>query len=173
MSDALRSTPRTQSQTLDGRAPSRLGDFEGMHYSRVGQARARQAAICSSDLDAQCRLLLLILAETQKNGCCPIGPETWEPSLGVGHEEAELLIKQFTAVGLLTEDSDLYCLHVHGRAVNKGAGGRQTYCGKQASTGRRDRVTRPRSKGFQPLVRTGRPFCPPGLRQPLVVTCSS
>lgn len=140
----------------------RRDDFEGLHYVRVGQARARAAALCTSSLDVQTRFLLLVLAEVQVNGCCPMGPEAWQQALNVTSAEAEFLVKDFTAVGLLTEDSDLYCLHVHGRAVNKGAG-RRRFCGKEASGSAR-RKARPRAKGYPALHMTGRPFRPPATR---------
>jgi hypothetical protein len=137
----------------------RRDEFEGLHYVRVGQARAREAALCRSSLDVQVRFLLLVLAETQINGCCPMGPDVWGPALGVTTREAEFLVEDFTAVGLLTQDSDLYCLHVHGRAVNKGAG-RRRFCGKAAS-GNARRKARPRARGFAYLAMTGLPFRPP------------
>jgi hypothetical protein len=137
--------------------------FEGLHYVRVGQARARAAALCTSALDVQARFLLLVLAEVQRNGCCPMGPDVWEPALGVTLTEAELLVRDFTAVGFLTADSDLYCLHVHGRAVNKGAG-RRRLCGQEAAGANKRRRARPKARAYPSLVRTGTAFRPPGTR---------
>jgi hypothetical protein len=145
----------------EGSEPQRRPpQFEGFHYVRVGQARARAAALCASRLDAQARFLLLVLAEVQRNGCIPMGPDAWEPALGVNLPTAELLVEQFTEVGLLGEDSDLWCLHVHGRMVDKGAG-RRSHCGKEAA-GHARRKARPRHRGYLALTRTGLPFRPPG-----------
>jgi hypothetical protein len=135
-------------------------DSAGYHYVRVGQARARAAALCASELDAGTRLLLLLLAEVQRNGCCPMGPEVWGPALGVTADEAAFLLQQFILVGLLNEESDLFCLHVHGRAVDKGAG-RRLHCGKSAAAGPR-RKARPKARKYPDLVRTGAPFRAPG-----------
>jgi hypothetical protein len=148
--------------TVEAQPDRRGNDFEGFAYTRVSQPRARAAALCSSALDVQARFLLLVLAEVQRNGCCPMGPEVWGPALGISTGEAESLVKHFTEVGVLTEESDLYCLHVHGRAVNKGAG-RRLLCGK-AAAGSPRRKARPRARAYPPLVMTGEPFRPPFAR---------
>lgn len=151
-------TLSTSSEDVEGLRPDA---FEGLHYVRVGQARARAAALCTSALDVQARFLLLVLAEVQKNGCCPMGPDVWGPALGVSTAEAEFLAKDFTAVGFLTEDSDLYCLHVHGRAANKGAG-RRRFCGQEAAAAITRRRARPKARAYPSLVMTTAPFRPPG-----------
>jgi hypothetical protein len=147
---------------MDEQHDRRGDDFEGFHYVRVGQARAREAALCESGLGADARLLLLVLAEVQRNGCCPMGPEVWGPALGVTAQEAAALIASLVSVGFLSEESDAYCLHVHGRAANKGAG-RRTWCGKTAATHPR-RKARPRRRSYDWLRRTGLPFRPPRTR---------
>jgi hypothetical protein len=158
---ALHQTAMTMS-TASGELERRC-DFEGLHYVRVGQARAREAALCMSPLPPSTRLLLLILAEVQINGCCPMGPEVWQPALGLAEAEAADEIAALVAVGFLSGDSDLHCLHVHGRAANKRAGRRRS-CGKDAQVGRSDKKARPRRKGYAPLIQSGRAFKPPCTR---------
>jgi hypothetical protein len=119
--------------------------FEGFGYCRVGQARARAAALCASTLSADARLLLLVLSEVQANGCCPMGQEVWLPALGVTADEAVALIKGLTDVGVLAEDSDVHCLHVHGRAIDKGNVRGRRLCGKAAATSSR-RKARPKAQ---------------------------
>lgn len=160
--NALRESARTRSSMPEARGRGNC-DFEGLHYVRVGQARAREAALCESPLPVAARLLLLVMSEAQVNGCCPMGPETWGDALGVDHDEAREMIAAFAAVGFLTNDSDLHCLHVHGRAIDKGAG-RKKRCGKEAAVGRSDKRARPRRHGYDLLVRTGAPFRPPCTR---------
>lgn len=152
----------------------RVQPLEGFGYCRVAQSRARASALCSSGLPASTRLLLLILAEVQRTGCCPMGPETWEPALGVTASEAELLIEELMDVGVLTGDSDLYCLHVHGRSVDKGGTRGRRGCGQAARASKRKRVARPKARGYPVLARTVKPFVPPGLSATRVaaVSCS-
>ena len=155
---------------LEKNAHSDGSPFEGYGYVRVSQVRARESALCTSSLSTDARLLLLIHAETQRNGCCPMGPEAWVQGLGMDPEMAASMIGTLQEVGVLTVDSDVYCLHVHGRAINRGGARGRKWCGHQARPGGtkigRPKSARPRQKRYHLLKMTGRPFQAPGVRAP-------
>ena len=154
-------TARLETAGTDGSKRVRYNDaFEGFFYVNVGQARAREAV---SDLSVDLRLYLLIEAELQRNGCVPIGPEGWT-DLGVANADAEALIRSYQAVGILTNDSDIWCLHVNGRHAQRNTRKGRTRCGQAASV-RANRKARPRRLGYSDLRRTERPFRPPGTRR--------